>query len=154
MKARMITDNSLIDEVIAACEVCYVGMVDQNNMPYTLGFNFGYFDKVLYLHGGPTGTKIDILRNNPNVCIIMSTAHQMYHQSENVACSFGMKYKSVLIRGKVEFIEDLEEKVLALTHVMRQYTKREDFRYGQPSLKNVTVFKVVPEKMECKYFGY
>lgn len=154
MKARMITDSGLIDEVIASCQVCYVGMIDEHNMPYTLGFNFGYVDKVLYLHAGPTGAKIDILKNNPNVCIMMSTDHQMYHQSQNVACSYGMKYKSVMIRGKVEFIEDTEQKVHALSQVMRQYTNREDYRYSMPSIKNVTVMRIVPDKVECKYFGY
>lgn len=154
MKSRMITDQSLTDAVITACDVCFVGMVDENNRPYTIPFNFGYLNGVIYLHSGPKGRKIDVLRNNPNVCVVMSTAHQMYHQSENVACSYGMKYKSVMITGKIEFIDDLDEKVNALSAVMKQYTEREDYRYSQPALKNVTVMKVVPEKTECKYFGY
>lgn len=154
MKARFITDNSLIDKLIESCQVCYIGMVDSDNMPYTLAFNFGYQNGVVYLHSGPKGHKLDVLANNPNVCIVFSTDHAMYHQSDHVACSYGMKYKSVLIRGKVEFITDLEEKVLALSVVMKQYTNREDFRYSVPSLKNVQVMRIVPEKVECKYFGY
>jgi uncharacterized protein len=154
MKSRMITDQSLTDAVISVCDVCFVGMVDENNMPYTIAMNFGYLDGIIYLHSGPNGKKIGVLRNNPNVCLVMSTAHEMYHQSDNVACSYGMKYKSVMITGKIEFIEDLEEKVNALSAVMKQYTGREDFRYSQPSLKNVTVMKVIPGKTECKYFGY
>ncbi len=154
MKARFITDKSLTEEIIKSCEVCFVGMVDEQGMPYTLPFNFGYADGVLYLHSGPVGQKLNILRNNPNVCVVMSTAHQMYHQSDQVACSYGMKYKSVMMRGKVEFVEDLEDKVLALSKVMKQYTQREDYRYSEPSLKNVTVMRIVPTQTDCKYFGY
>lgn len=154
MKSRMITDQSLIDNVINSCDACFVGMIDENNMPYTIPLNFGYQDGIIYLHSGPRGRKLDILAHNPNVCIVMSTGHQMYHQSENVACSYGMKYKSVMMKGKVEFITDIEEKVLALSVVMKQYTQREDYRYSLPALKNVTVMKVKPESLECKYFGY
>lgn len=154
MKSRMITDPTLIDAVINECDACFVGMVDENNMPYTLPLNFGYKEGVFYLHCGPKGRKLSILENNPNVCIAMSTGHQMYHQSENLACSYAMKYKSVLVKGKVEFITDIEEKVLALSSMMKQYTNREDFRYSIPSLKNVQVMRLKPESLECKYFGY
>jgi nitroimidazol reductase NimA-like FMN-containing flavoprotein (pyridoxamine 5'-phosphate oxidase superfamily) len=150
----MITDQTLIDAVINGCEACFVGMVDENNMPYTLPFNFGYRDGILYIHSGPKGRKLDILKNNPHVCVAMSTDHEMYHQSEDVACSYGMKYKSILIKGKAEFLTDIEDKVLALSVVMKQYTKREDYRYSLPSLKNVQVMRIVPESVECKYFGY
>lgn len=154
MKARFITDDSLIEQVITSCEVCTVGMVDENNLPYTIPLNFGYAEGVLYLHSGPKGRKLEILRHNPEVCIVMSTGHEMYVQSENVACSYGMKYKSVMMKGKVEFIEDIDDKVQALSLIMKQYTQREDYRYSVPALKNVTVMKVVPETTECKYFGY
>lgn len=154
MKARLITDNDLTEAVINACPICTIGMVDSNNMPYTLPFNFGYDKGIFYIHSGPEGQKIQVLKNNPNVCVVMSADHQMYHQSEQVACSYGMKYKSVMIRGTVEFIEDLEEKALALSIIMRHYTKREDYRYSEPSLKNVQVMKIIPVQTDCKYFGY
>ncbi len=154
MKARIIEDKSTMEEVISACDVCFVGMVDMQGMPYTLPFNFGYRDGIFYIHSGPVGKKIEVLRNNPNVCIVMSTCHEMYNQSENVACSYGMKYKSVMIRGKVDFLNDLEEKAKALNVIMGQYTSRNDFSYNTPALKNVQVMRIVPEKIDCKYFGY
>lgn len=150
----MITLPEAITEIVRACEVCNVGMVDQENMPYTLPFNFGYDEGKVYLHSAPVGRKIEILRNNPNVCISFSTAHVLYKQSEQVACSFGMKYKSVLIKGKVEFIEDYDEKIRILNCIMKQYTKRDDFSYSAPSVINVAVMKVVADSIEAKAFGY
>lgn len=154
MKSRFITDRSLMEQVISTCEACYVGMVDEGNMPYTLPFNFGYANGTLFIHSGPEGHKIDVLKKNPNVCIVFSTAHEMYHQSEDVACSFSMKYKSVILKGEVEFVEDIEEKVLGLNVIMKQYTQREGFTYNTPALKNVNVMRIVPRSLECKYFGY
>lgn len=154
MKARMITLPEAIEEIVRSCEVCSVGMVDEENNPYTLPFNFGFENSTVYLHSAPVGKKIGILRNNPRVCIAFSTAHQLYRQSPEVACSFGMKYKSVLVFGSVEFIEDPAEKIRILNIIMRQYTQRDDFSYSEPSVKNVAVMKVVTSRIEAKAFGY
>ena len=154
MKSRMITLPSAIEEIITSCEVCSVGMVDQNNLPYTLPFNFGFENNTVFLHSAPVGRKIDILRHKPDVCISFSTAHELYLQSENVACSYGMKYKSVLVKGKVEFVEDLDEKIHILNVIMKQYTRRDDFSYSEPAVKNVAVMKIIAETIEAKAFGY
>lgn len=154
MKARMITLPEAIEEIVRSCDVCSVGMVDENNMPYTLPFNFGFENNTVYLHSAPVGKKISVLRNNPHVCIAFSTAHQLYKQSPEVACSYGMRYKSVLVFGKVEFIEDPAEKIDILNIIMRQYTQRGDFSYSDPSVKNVAVMKVVTDRIEAKAFGY
>lgn len=154
MKARVITDKSLTEAVISSCDVCVVGMVDKENLPYTIPLNFGYHDGVLYLHTGPSGRKVEVLKNNPKVCIVMSTDHKMYHQSEEVACSYGMRYKSVMIKGEVEFITDMDEKINALNIVMKNYSPKTDFQYSEPALKNVNVMRVVPASIECKFFGY
>jgi uncharacterized protein len=154
MKGRMITLSEAIEEIVTSCEVCSVGMIDQDNMPYTLPFNFGFENETVYLHSAPSGKKIEVLKSNPNVCIVFSTAHELYKQSENVACSYGMRYKSVLVRGKVEFIEDFDEKKRILNIIMKQYTKRDDFAYSVPSVNGVAVMKVVADKIEAKAFGY
>ena len=154
MKSRFITLPEEIERLITSCEVCYVGMVDQHNRPYTLPFNFGFENETLYLHGAPTGRKMDVLRNNPFVCVAFSSDHQMYKRSEDVACSYGMKYKSVLIEGKVEFVDDYDEKVRILNIIMRQYTKRDDFTYNAPAVNNIEVMRVIKDSISAKAFGY
>jgi nitroimidazol reductase NimA-like FMN-containing flavoprotein (pyridoxamine 5'-phosphate oxidase superfamily) len=154
MKSRFITLTEEIERLITSCEACYVGMVDQENRPYTLPFNFGFEHGTLYLHSAPVGRKIEILSKNPNVCVAFSTDHELYLQSENVACSYGMKYKSVLIEGEVEFIDDFDEKIRALNIIMQQYTKRDDFKYSTPAVKNVAVMRVKTTSISAKAFGY
>ena len=153
MNHRFITDQKEIDEIINKCPVCYVSMVDENNHPYVLPFNFGYSDGVIFLHSSQKGHKIDILKNNPNVCIAFSTDHQLRYQSEQVACSYSMKYRSVLAFGKVEFITDLEQKKEFLNKVMTHYTDRE-FGYNEPALREVCTYQVKVEKYTAKLYGY
>ncbi|MBW6491531.1 MAG: pyridoxamine 5'-phosphate oxidase family protein [Lentimicrobium sp.] len=154
MKSRTITLLQEIERIIFSCDACYVGMVDSANKPYTLPFNFGYENQTLYLHSAPVGKKIDILRNNPFVCVAFSNDHELVRQSENVACSYGMKYKSVLIEGKLEFVEDYDEKIRILNIIMRQYTKRDDFSYNSPAVVNVAVMRIKVDNLSAKAYGY
>ena len=153
MQHRFITNQNEIDEIINKCQVCYVSMVDENNLPYVLPFNFGYSNGVIFLHSSQKGRKIDILKNNPSVCIAFSTDHELRYQSEQMACSYSMKYRSVLAFGKVEFYDDLEQKVESFNTMMAQYTDRE-FTYGKPSLHEVCTYKVKVERFTAKIYGY
>jgi len=153
MHHRFITDQKEIDEIINKCEVCYVSMVDENNLPYVLPFNFGYNNGVIFLHSAQKGHKIDILKKNPAVCIAFSTDHQLRYQSEQMACSYSMNYRSVLTHGKVQFFDDLDQKVVSCKTVMAHYTDRE-FTYGIPALREVCTFKVKVEKFTAKIYGY
>ncbi|MFN3555472.1 MAG: pyridoxamine 5'-phosphate oxidase family protein [Bacteroidales bacterium] len=153
MGNTLFTDVANAQTIIEKCDVCYLAMVDQENKPYVLPFNFGFEEGTVYLHSGPVGKKIDILKNNPNVCVSFSTDHQLFNRHEQVACSYGMRYKSVLVKGEVVFIEDYEEKVRALNIIMRKYAGRE-FTYNAPAVNNVAVYKVVAGSFETKYSGY
>ncbi len=153
MKNRPIKLKEELERIMSSCEVCYLSMVDQDNKPYVIPMNFGYKEDDIYLHSSQTGKKIDILNSNNNVCIAFSTDHVLRWQSENVACSYSMKYRSVLAYGKVEFVEDFNQKIDALNVIMAQYTKRE-FEYSNPAVKDVKVFKVIIEKLEGRAYGY
>ncbi len=153
MKNRPITLKEELERIIRQCEVCSLAMVDPDGRPYVIPMNFGYDNNVIYLHSSRTGKKIDILQQNNRVCISFSTDHELRWQSEEVACSYSMKYRSVLAHGHVEFVEEMDEKAEALNMIMKQYTDRE-FSYNDPALRDVMVFRVVIEKMEGRAYGY
>lgn len=153
MRTRFIESQEEIDAIIAKCDVCYVGMTDPDGIPYVLPFNFGYRDGIIYLHSAGHGRKIDILRQNPSVCIVFSTDHKLNFQSEQVACSYSMHYRSVQAFGKVEFVDETEEKVAILNIVMSNYTEKV-FSYNPPSLKEVCTYKIAVERFSGKVFGY
>jgi hypothetical protein len=83
---------------------------------------------------------------------MLSADHKLVHQHEEVACSYGMYYRSVSAQGSVEFIDDFDEKIEALNIIMKQYSDL-NFAYNSPSVVNVAVFKVVAKDMKCKEFG-
>jgi uncharacterized protein len=153
MRAKLITLQKDIDEIIEKCDVCYVGMVDKQNKPYVVPFNFGYREGVIYLHSSRKGLKVDILQNSPEVCIVFSADHLLKFQSEQVACSYSMHYRSVQAFGEIEFVEDREQKIEILNIIMANYASRE-FIYNEPSLREVLTFKVNVKRFSGKIFGY
>lgn len=154
MKPRVNLLQTEIDQIINSCEACVIGMVDLNGDPYVLPFNFGYKDGKLYIHSGPEGKKIDIWKNNPKVCISFSSDYKMNIRHENVACSYSMKYKSVLIYGRVESITELDEKAKILNIIMEKYSGRSDFEYSKPAILNVGVFEIHIDKIESRAYLY
>ncbi|GAB4325838.1 MAG: pyridoxamine 5'-phosphate oxidase family protein [Bacteroidales bacterium] len=153
MKNRPITLKKEIERIIAKAEVCTLSMVDTDGKPYAVPMNFGYHQGVFYLHSAPAGKKIELLKNNPVVHISLSTDHELRWQSEKVACSYSMRYRSVFAFGKAEFLEDSSEKIEALNHIMHHYTDR-SFTYNQPAVNGVCVFRVKAEKLEARAYGY
>ncbi len=154
MKSRPIVLQSALDEIIRKCTFCTVGMVDPEGKPYILPMNFGYADGVVYLHSAPEGKKVDILRNNNQVCINFSADLELRHQHEDMACSYSMRYRSVLLYGRVDFIDDPDEKRKILDILMRQYSNRSGFNYNDPAVRNVLVYRILAEKIEGRVYGY
>jgi uncharacterized protein len=153
MKHRILTNSKEIEEIIKKCQICHVAMIDLEGKPYLVPMNFGFDEGVIYLHSSRTGKKIDILKNNPEVCIEFSTDYLLRYQNEDVACSWSMKYRSVLAYGTVTFIEDDVQKKSHLDLIMKNYTPKE-FKYNPPSIREVCCWKVDVERFEGRVFGY
>jgi len=147
-----VEERELIEKAIRECKECYVGMIDAEGSPYVIPMNFGYKEDIIYLHSGPEGSAIRFLENNPNVCITFCTPTKLTQQNEEVACSYRVQGTSVISRGKVEFVEDKEQKIEALNIIMAQYTER-TFTYSDPSVVNVKIWKIAVESISARIFG-
>ena len=147
-----VEEKEIIEKLIERNLVCYVGLIDLQGRPYVIPMNFGYKEGVIYLHSGPESGSVEALKKNPEVCITFSEGHELIWQNENVACSYRMKSSSVICRGKVEFENDFEKKIEILNIIMAQYTDKE-FKYSDPAVKNVLIWKVEIEEVSSKVFA-
>ncbi len=154
IKKISVTDQKSIDEIIAKADVCYMGMVEENDKPYVVAMNFGYRDRTFYFHTAKTGRKVEIWKKNPDVCLTLDILHALNKRHEHVACSYSMKYKSVMAFGKLEIVDDPELKREYLNLIMKQYTGRDDFNYNDPAVNNVLIAKVVCREMTAHNRGY
>lgn len=152
MKTIGITDPAEIEAIIRQCPYCTVGIADAEGNPYVIPMNFAYHDGTIYLHSGPDGSKVEMVERHPRVCITFCLGHELVYMHRQVACSYSMKSRSVVCRGDVRFIEDMEEKRRALDLIMGQYTS-DEFKYSEPAVRNVKVWAVAVEHISCRHFG-
>ena len=153
MKKRDLTFKPELESIIKKCQWCNLAMVDPEGKPYVIPMNFGIEDDYIYFHSARTGRKVDVLTNNPEVCISFSADEKLRWVNEEVACSWGMKYRSVLAYGKVEFVDDFDKKEEALKVIMKNYSEI-DFTFNAPAVKDVLVFRVRVEKLHGRALGY
>ena len=152
MKTIEINDKQRVEDIITRCQICYVGITDMEGNPYVIPMNFGYRDGVIYIHSGPTGSCIDMFELNNNVCITFCTQTELVYQHEQVACSYRMKAQSVICRGRVNFLESMEEKREALDILMGQYVERQ-FTYSDPAVRNVKIWEIPIDEVTAKDYA-
>ena len=141
MKTIAITDRRQIEDIIRKCPYCTVGMTDKEGNPYIVPMNFAWKNDTVYLHSGPEGSKVEMVVRHPQVCINFCEGHELVYMHKQVACSYSMKSRSVICKGKVRFIEDMNEKRRILDMLMKQYTDNE-CSYAEPAVRNVKIWEV------------
>lgn len=141
MKSIWINEREDMDAIIDSCEYCIVSMADQNT-PYGIPMTFLYEEGTLYLHSGPGGKKEEILAKNKKVSVSFTDPNtQLVYRDAHIGCSYGLKCRSVIARGEVEFLGNIEEKRVILDKYMAKYTKQA-VKYSLPALKNLILWKI------------
>ena len=151
MRTLFIQNREEIDNIIRACKTCYLAMSD-NDFPYVLPMNFALEGNTVIMHSAQSGRMWETLKKNQKVCINWIIGEDLAWQDVKVGCSYRVKSKSVLVEGKVEFIDDFDEKTRCLRLLMSQYSDR-DFKFSKPAVENVGIIKVAIEKISAKEFG-
>lgn len=142
-KDREVTDISEIKNIIEKCKVCHLAMVDKGS-PYIVPLSYGYSinddSLTLYFHSAKEGRKIDILNENASVCFEISYEGKL-GLFEN-PCNSGYYYESVIGFGRVDFVDDIDEKCRALSLLM-QHQSNQNFSFNEKQASSVCVYKVV-----------
>ena len=151
MRTLFIENREEIDNLIRECKTCFLAM-SYEDIPYVLPMNFALDGNWVILHSAQSGRMWETLKKNKNVCINWTLGEELKWQDKRVGCSYRVKSKSVLVEGKVEFVDDFDEKIRCLNLLMNQYSDRE-FKFSKPSVENVGIIKVAIEKISAKVFG-
>ena len=151
MRTLFIQNREEIENIIRACKTCYLAMSD-NDFPYVLPMNFALDGNSVIMHSAQSGRMWETLKKNQNVCINWIIGEDLAWQDVKVGCSYRVKSKSVLVEGKVEFVDDFDEKTRCMNLMMGQYSDRE-FKFSKPAIENVGIIKVAIKKISAKEFG-
>jgi len=123
-KDREITDRREVDALLGRAKVCRVGFA-ANGEPYVVPLSYGYDpeENALFFHTAKEGKKIDCIEANPRVCFEVEGAVEVKGGDER-ACSWGVRYESVIGFGAIVEVADPAEKAQACLLLTEQQAGR------------------------------
>ena len=143
---KQITDIADLEAILHSAQICHLSMVDDGK-PYVVPINFGYEEGTLYFHSAPEGRKIDVLKQNPEVCFSVVARHEIVVSER--ACSWTAEFSSVTGTGKAAILTDRAVKEKGLTVLMSQYSD-EKYDFSDEDLDGVVVIRVEVQEMTGK----
>ena len=152
-KDRQITDKKLIKKFLSEEKIIRIGYYDKaNDEVYVVPVNYGYIEKndeyIFYLHGGKKGRKYELTKEGPKVGFEIDGNYELITGEE--ACKYSAQYQSVIGNGKIELIDEIEEKKKALDIIMEHATGKTGFEYNPKMLEAVGIYKLTASKLTCK----
>jgi nitroimidazol reductase NimA-like FMN-containing flavoprotein (pyridoxamine 5'-phosphate oxidase superfamily) len=143
-------ERETVYSILDTAFVCHVGF-SVDGQPFVIPTNFGRSGDTLYLHGSAASRMLKTLSGGVPVCVTVThvdglvLARSAFHHSVN--------YRSVVILGKAQLVEDPAEKMEALRifteHVMKG--RWNDVRIPtEQELKATTVLSLPLEEVSAK----
>ena len=146
-----ITDQAQILQILDTAKVLHLGLA-VNNEPYVVPMNYGYCLEdgklVLYLHSAVRGKKLDMMHANPKVFFELDCDLMPFESDK--PCQYGLVYSSVMGRGTASIVEDVEEKMKAMTILMKTQTGK-DFEFNERLVSIVAVIRIDVEEYTAKH---
>ena len=146
-----ITDLNAIKAILDTAKVLHLGLA-VNNEPYVVPMNYGYVMEgeklTLYLHSAMRGKKLDMIRANPRVFFELDCDLKPFEGIK--PCQYGLAYSSVMGRGEAVLVEDVEEKMRAMTVLMKTQTGK-DFSFEDRLVSMVAVIRIDVEEYSAKH---
>jgi uncharacterized protein len=144
---REIKDREEILSIIKQAQVCRVAF-SADNVPYIVPMNYGYRDNCLYFHCAAEGKKLDMIRQNNQVCFEMDLDYELVRSTDKV-CTWGSKYRSIIGFGQASIIEKWQEKAAALNIITAHHgAAHHDFT--EKELEQVRIIKINISSMTGK----
>jgi nitroimidazol reductase NimA-like FMN-containing flavoprotein (pyridoxamine 5'-phosphate oxidase superfamily) len=148
-KDREIKDKTEIMAILQKADVCRLAM-SSNNVPYIVTMNFGIKNggTSLYFHCAGEGKKIDILKDNNYVCFQADIEHEFF--LHDVSCGCSMRYRSVVGMGRITFVTELSEKLVALQSIMTHYAHESSYEFKEGLVEGTTILRLDIEEISGK----
>ena len=146
-----VTDLNEIKAILDSAKVLHLGLAVEGE-PYVVPMNYGYKMEgeqlTLYLHSAVRGKKLDMLRANSRVFFELDCDLVSFEGTK--PCTYGMSYSSLMGRGKAALVEDVEEKMEAMTVLMKTQTGK-DFSFDEKLVGMVAVIRIDVSEYTAKH---
>jgi len=131
------------EEIDALLERGFWGVLatSVDNEPYGVPIIYGYEDGVFYVANGP-GRKIQMLQQNPRVTLTVVEQED-----------YGRTWRSVIVRGNVEVVQDLSDKLRAFNALRKQIPRPVARLRDAGRVAKAKVIRIVPTEITGRAVG-
>jgi hypothetical protein len=150
-RAKQALSEDEIREVLRTAKRGVLAVTGDGGRPYCVTLNPLYDEATgrLWFHGAKEGHKIDALRRDPRACFtaIDEGTHDPTRPPE-----WALTFKSVVVHGRVEFVDDREAALDICRRLCRRFPMDEEAIEKEIRLAGaaVRVFALVPEHVTGK----
>ncbi len=157
-KAFTIENNEIVKRLISENEYGTLALC-VDNKPYSVPINYVEYKGEIYFHGAKKGKKIEMIKENAFASFSMVEAYSLlpsyFSTDDGKASPATHLYKSVIIDGEIEFVEDFNEKVRGFTALMQKYQKEGQYlplsdEIHKKIIKATAMYKLVPTETSAK----
>lgn len=163
-KEFSMTEEAEITSFLQEMTFGFLGTVDKEGWSRVTPLNFVYDGACFYFHGSLAGEKMKHLAHDPRVSFTVAKEYAIipsYFTDPKLACPASAYFKSVMVRGRVEKVDDLPEKARVFTLFMEKLQPEGGYAPIVPTdadyagqLKAVALLRIVPEDISAKFkFG-
>jgi nitroimidazol reductase NimA-like FMN-containing flavoprotein (pyridoxamine 5'-phosphate oxidase superfamily) len=147
---RGVYDRQEVYKILDEAFLCHVGF-SVDGQPFVIPTSYGRKDAKLYIHGSAASRMLKQMKAGMNVCVTVTLldglvlARSVFNHS--------MNYRSVVILGKAELVDDPEEKLAALRTLSEHILPGRWDDSRQPNdreLKQTSVLRVPIEEFSAK----
>ena len=146
-----------IKEFLNEEHVGRVASIDKNGFPQIIPMNFVFLNDAIYMHSHVKGEKLENISRNNKVGFEADRELEFlpsYFDDPHNAALADTLYISVVIKGIGTFIDDKEEKILALNGLMNKYQPEGKYDPMTPDMQAVdavSIIKIIPQVLHGKY---
>ncbi|MDO4474958.1 MAG: pyridoxamine 5'-phosphate oxidase family protein [Eubacteriales bacterium] len=150
-KDREIKDFQEMVNIVDGCHTLRLGIAD-GDFPYIVPVNFGYTaedgELIFYIHGAMAGRKYEMLKKHPYCSFEMDEALEMdcIYEAKDVT----MRYRSVMGKAEVSFLEGEEKKQAVDSVLMARYEETKNFEYNEKMLERTALMKLSVTEWSAK----
>ena len=146
-KKQQLTDAECI-EILKVQLRGVLSVLGDDDYPYGMPINHYYCeaDGKLYFHGGKKGHKIDAMKRHDKASFCV------YDEGFRKDGSWALNIKSVIVFGRIEFVEDQEKTYRISEKLSRKFTDDDEYiqREIDHSGPGTLMFALVPEHITGK----
>ena len=118
--------------------------IPDDSMPYTVPISYGYEQTEqgfrFYFHCAKEGRKVTLLQQYSTIGVCVCRAAELI--KSDISCKYGTEFESLLGTGTACEITDPNEKIHALTVLLKRYDANAPIHFGEKILAATKVYAI------------